>query len=220
MKKNAFLLLMLLGLMLAPVAQAQRVSFGGRLGMGFPGFRDELIASQRITFAGSVVGSLQLGDVFELATELGYQRKGNKYTNQYWDDQLQVVEDSTYLVKTNLDYLTIPLYVRLNLGGSSKFYLQAGGYYGFLFHANFTGKILGEDVKRHNVIKGLHRHDFGILFGGGLESPIRKGLAVLLDIKYQIGLKDLVADQTVLGSSRPLMNKGLVMGIGLRIDLD
>ncbi|MFO7617478.1 MAG: porin family protein [Bacteroidales bacterium] len=220
MKRNFLLPLVLLGLLAAPVAEAQVLTYGGRLGMGFPGFRDEVIASQRITVAGSLVGSLRVGDVFELATEVGYQRKGNKYTNQYWDAQLNPVEDSTYLVRTNLDYLTIPLYVKVNLGGSSKFYAQAGGYYGYLFHANFTGKLFGEDVKRQNIINGLHRHDLGLILGGGIESPVRQGLAVLLDIKYQIGLKDLNADPQVTGSSKPLMNKGLVMGIGLRIDVD
>ncbi len=199
---------------------SQVISYGARIGMGFPGFRNEVIASQRITLASSIVGSIKVNDVFQVLTEVGFQRKGNKYTNQYWDAQQNIVDDSTYLVRTNMDYVTVPLYFRINLGGSSKFYLQGGGYYGFLFHSNFTGLRLGEMVEKVNIKDGLARHDWGILAGGGIETPIRQGLSVLLDIKYQFGLKDLNRDPLVIGNSQPLKNKGLVMGMGLMIDVE
>jgi len=87
--------------------QAQRIAFGAKLGIGFPGFVNEEIASQRITLATGLVGSLKITDGIQLMTELGYQRKGNKFTNQVWDAKGTVIADSTYLVKTNLDYVTV-----------------------------------------------------------------------------------------------------------------
>ncbi len=56
------------------------------------------------------------------------------------------------------------------------------------------GKILGEDVKRHNVIKGLHRHDFGILLVEDWSRQFARAGCIARH-QYQIGLKDLVADQ-------------------------
>jgi hypothetical protein len=153
-------------------------------------------------------------------TELNYQRKGNKYTNQFWDSKNVLVEDSSYVVKTNLDYINIPLYLKVNLGRSSKFYFQAGGYYGYLLHANFTGKRLGEMVKKADIIDGLHRSDYGIILGGGIETPIRPGLGVILDIKYQYGLKDINKDHLIIGDSKPLKNKGLAMSMGFYMDIE
>ncbi|HBB92479.1 MAG: hypothetical protein A2X22_08550 [Bacteroidetes bacterium GWF2_49_14] len=202
------------------MANGQVLSYGARLGMGFPGFYDEDIASQRITLATGLVGSLRITDAFQIMTEIGYQRKGNKYTNQFWDAQGNVVDDSTYLVKTNMDYITIPLYFRLNLGRSNKFYLQAGGYYGYLLHSNFTGMRLGQMEKRVSLADGLGRHDFGLVAGGGIETPIRQGLSVVLDIKYQLGLKDLNIDPLVIGNSKPLKNKGLMMSMGFIVDIE
>lgn len=201
------------------VAQAQ-ISYGAKLGMGFPGFVDETIASQRITLATGLVGSLKITDGLQIMTEFGYQRKGNRYTNEVWDSSGKVIEDSTYLVKTNLDYINIPLYLRFNLGRASKFYFQLGGYYGYLVHANFTGLRLGEMVKKEPIRDGLYLHDFGLIAGGGIETPIRQGLGVVLDIKYQYGLKDLNKDHLIIGNSNPLKNKGLSMSMGFYIDID
>jgi len=201
------------------VAQAQ-LSYGAKLGMGFPGFLDETIASQRITLNLGVVGSLKITDGLQLMTELGYQRKGNRYTNEVWDSKGVVIEDSTYLVKTNLDYVNIPLYLKFNLGRTSKFYVQLGGYYGYLVHANYTGLRLGEMVKRDPIRDGLYLHDYGIIAGGGIETPIRQGFGVVLDIKYQYGLKNILRDPLVIGSSKPLKNKGLSMSMGFYVDID
>ncbi|MFA6128490.1 MAG: porin family protein [Bacteroidales bacterium] len=201
------------------VAQAQ-FSYGAKLGMGFPGFIDEQIASQRITLNLGLTGSFKIIDGLQLMTELGYQRKGNKYTNQVWDSKGVVIDDSTYLVKTNLDYVNIPLYLKFNLGRTSKFYVQLGGYYGYLVHANFTGLRLGEMVKKEPIRDGLRPHDFGIIAGGGIETPIRPGFGVILDIKYQYGLQNILRDPLVIGDSKPLKNKGLSLSMGFYVDID
>jgi hypothetical protein len=217
-KRLAFSVLMVL-LITAPAVHAQ-LSYGAKLGMGFPGFLDETIASQRITLNLGLVGGFKITDGLQLMTELGYQRKGNKYTNEVWDSKGVVIPDSTYLVKTNLDYINIPLFLRFNLGRASKFYVQLGGYYGYLMHANFTGLRLGEMVKKVPVRDGLNAHDYGIVAGGGIETPIRQGLGVVLDIKYLYGLKNLNRDPLILGYSKSLKNKGLSLSMGFYIDID
>jgi hypothetical protein len=218
--KTRFCLLLSILLGTGVIVNGQVLSYGARLGMGFPGFVDEDIASQRITLSTSLIGSLRITDGFQIMTEVGYQRKGNKYTNHFWDAQGQLVDDSTYLVTTNMDYITIPLYLRLNLGGANKFYLQAGGYYGYLLHANFTGQRFGQMVKKVPYRDGLALHDYGIVAGGGIETPIRPGLTVALDIKYQFGLRDLNIDPLIIGNSKPLKNKGLSMSMGFMVDIE
>lgn len=220
MKKRLYLLA-ILGLFISSTAlQGQIVSYGAKLGLSFPGFRDEKIASQRITPTINLAGSLNMSRVFQFQIDLGYQLKGNKYTYNVWDDLGELIEDSTYVVKTNLNYINIPAYFKLNFGGSNTFYVQAGGYYGYLLGARFSGKRDDEMVKRFPIKEGLSPHDFGLIAGGGIETPVRQGLAVILDIKYQYGLKNLNIDPAIVGHEDPVRNKGLVMSMGFMLDLE
>ncbi len=204
----------------ALAAQAQYFSYGAKLGLGFPGFQDERIASQRITPTFSITGAFNPNRAILFQTELGYERKGNKFTNQYWDELGVLVEDSTYDVKTNLDYVTIPLFIKLNLGRSNKFYFQAGGYYGYLLRARFTGMKFGDLYSKDNIIDGLSVHDYGIIIGGGLETPIRRELSLLLDMKYSYGLKDLNSNPQITGHGNPILNKSFMMSMGVVILVD
>ena len=79
---------------------------------------------------------------------------------------------------------------------------------------------LGELVKKVSIRDGLSPSDFGIVAGGGIETPIRPGFGVLLDIKYQYGLKDLNIDHKIIGNSLPIKNKGLAMSMGLYVDIE
>jgi len=200
--------------------QAQYFSYGGKLGLNFPGFQDERIASQRITAAISLTGAFHANRSILFQVETGYERKGNKFTNQYWDSAGDLVDDSTYLVKTNLDYFTFPVFAKLNLGRSNKFYFQAGGYYGYLLRARFSGMRFGEMIEKDNIISGLARNDYGLVFGGGLETPIRRELSLLLDVKYNLGVHDLNQDPLTIGHSNPIKNKNFMMSMGVVILVD
>lgn len=218
MKRRIVLIIAIVSLSFS--ANAQYVSYGGKLGLSFPGFQDERIASQRITPTIGVTGAFNINRSILLQTEIGFERKGNKFTHKYWDDMNVLVEDSTYEVKTNMDYITIPLFFKVNLGRSSKFYFQAGGYYGYLLGARFSGMKNDEMVSKEKIKAGLSLHDYGILVGGGLETPIRRELSLLLDVKYNYGLKDLNIDPSVIGHSDPISNKSFIMSMGVVIIVD
>ncbi|MDD4645656.1 MAG: porin family protein [Bacteroidales bacterium] len=220
MRKRFVFTAMAILLVAGSAVQAQVLSYGAKLGMGFPGFIDERIASQRITLDLGLTGSVKFTDGIQLMMDLGYQRKGSSFRNKYLDANKKEVPDSSYRVKTNLDYIDIPLYLRLSLGHSSKFYVQFGGYYGYLVHANFTGQRLGEMVKRVPIKDGLQLHDYGVIAGGGIETPIRQGLGIILDIKYQYGLRDLNKNNLIIGNSNPIKNKGLALTMGFYVDVD
>ena len=218
MKRISILIIAIVSLALS--AKAQSVSYGGKLGLSFPGFQDERIASQRITPTISFTGAFNLNKNFLFQTEVGFERKGNKFTNNAWDNLGVIIEDSTYEVKTNMDYITIPLFVKFNLGRSNKFYFQAGGYYGYLLGAKFSGVKFGEVVEKESIINGFSLHDYGVIIGGGLETPISREMSLLLDVKYNYGLKDLNIDPAIIGHSDPILNKSFVMSMGLVILID
>lgn len=218
MKKTILLIISLVFITLA--GKSQYFSYGGKLGLGFPGFQDARIASQRITPTFGVTGAFNASRSIVIQTELGYERKGDKYTNQYWDQFGNLVDDSVYDVQTNLDYLVIPLYLKVKLGGANKFYFQAGGYYGYLMKARYSGMRFGEMLEKEDVLPGFARHDYGLVFGGGIETPVRRELSLLLDVKYNLGMTDINVDPTIIGHSDPIKNKSFLMCMGLVILVD
>lgn len=210
------LALMLIGLPL----RAQYFSYGAKLGLSFPGFRNEIIASERITPALSVSGNINISNSFALQLEASYELKGNKFTYNAWDNAGNLIEDSTYIERTNMGYVTVPLFLRLNLGRSNKFYGQLGGYYGYLLHSNYSGKVNNELVSKMPNRAGLDPHDVGILLGGGLETPVRRGLSMLLDVKYSLGMKDLNLDPALSGHQGVLRTRNFLMSMGFVIDVE
>jgi hypothetical protein len=201
-------------------ANAQYVSYGAKLGLSFPGFQDERIASERITPAFSILGNVNLNRSFLFQLELGYELKGNKFTYEAWDDAGNIIEDSVYTEKTNMGYFTIPVFFKYNIGRSNKFYAQLGGYYGRLLHAGYSGKMENELVSKVPIKDGLAPNDYGLLVGGGLETPVRRGLSMLLDVKYNYGLVDLNVDPTILKHSNPVKTKNFIMSMGVVIDIE
>lgn len=193
-------------------------SYGARLGMGFPGFLNDSIASQRITLMIGAVGSLKINDFLQLTTDLEFQRKGNKHSSEY--NPVGTVEKDSTFVKTNLDYVILPLMIKLNLGRESKFFLQAGGYYGYLLHANYTGQNGKTYQTREPVLALMNRSDYGVIAGGGIDTPIRPGFGVVLDVRYQYGLKDISSDPLFLVKGTPMRNKGLTLSMGFYMDIE
>ena len=60
----------------------------------------------------------------------------------------------------------------------------------------------------------------GVVVGGGLETPVRRGLSMLLDVKYNLGLRDLNADPAILGHFDPIKTKNFIMSMGVIIDIE
>lgn len=207
-------------MLMMTVARGQVVSYGAKLGLSFPGFQDELIASERITPAFSLLGNVHLTRHFVVQLEAGYELKGNKFTYETWDEQGNLIEDSVYTERTNLGYATVPLFLKFNLGRSNKFYAQLGGYYGYLLHSNFSGMMNNQLVSKVAVREGLNPHDLGLVVGGGLETPVRRGLSMLLDVKYSYGLRDLNLDPVLTGKAHSLRTRNFLMSMGVVIDIE
>lgn len=218
--KKVFVLLAGLAFFGFTSTYAQYPAYGVKLSLSFPGFQDEEIASERITPAISLIGNFHITRSFVMQLEAGYELKGNKFTYEEWDDAGVLIEESIYTEKTNLSYVTVPLLFKYNLGRSNKFYFQAGGFYGYLLNASFTGMMNNELVSKVNIKKGLSPHDYGVVVGGGLETPFRRGLSMLLDVKYHYGMRDLNLDPVILGHNSPVTTKSFVMSMGLLIDID
>lgn len=150
---------------------------------------------------GLFVNSFKLSSYLQIFPELIYIRKGNKKS---------VIEKGT-VVKTELDYLELPVLLKVNLIPNKKVnpYLIGGPYVSYRVRAKdiyYTFEIKKYDFKYR--IKTL---DFGIIGGAGVELKLGGTPdCILLEARYECGLINL--DKMFYAKEK---NSGFVFSIGM-----
>lgn len=134
-------------------------------------------------------------DMFAIQPELLFAMKGWKIE----------VEDETF--KTKLNYIEIPLLLRLNIPteGSMTPAIFAGPSIGFLMSA----KAEDEDIKE--LLKST---DFGLVFGAGLNHELSedKGF-ITYEVRYSLGLAT-VFDLEEVDEQPDVKNMGISIMVG------
>jgi hypothetical protein len=143
-------------------------------------------------------------------TGLSFERKGYTFNDtstvyyRYVEDGEPVNDLDT---KVGIDYLVIPALLNLNVGNSSRFYINTGPYMGFMLNARVTGEAyyttVNDGYYRYtkttvyddigSLIKGT---DFGWVFGGGVTIPLNGKSAIDLGLRFSSGFTD-VLDRSV-----------------------
>jgi len=113
-------------------------------------------------------------------------------------------EEGVSAKTTNLDYLEIPILLRLNIGSSNKnkgviFYGLAGPVFNF----NVKAERDGVDVS-----DSYEKYDIGVLAGGGLEIS-----RIILEARYNWGLKNLLKNSGALSGDLKNQTFALIGGI-------
>ena len=121
-----------------------------------------------------VYGNYSFNEGLSLQTEVAYDQKGAK----------------SGIVKSNFDYITVPLLVKYSLGKSWKtplrFNIYTGPYAGFLIKAeskNDEGTVNNTTDLKNNT----NKVEFGIISGIGLKYPVNNH-NILFDIRLGLGL--------------------------------
>lgn len=151
-------------------ANAQQVvKFGPKAGVNISSLSGEADTDMKVGFHVGAFAEIFFTDKFALQPELLYSAQGAK--------------DSDVDVKTNLDFINIPImakyYVIDNLA------VEAGPYVGFLMKAEFKGDDGSLDIKDH-----MNTVDFGLGIGANynLDNGFFGGA------RYQLGLSDVQKD--------------------------
>jgi hypothetical protein len=96
----------------------------------------------------------------------------------------------------NFDYLTIPLLFSYSTNGVVRFYINGGGYLGFLLSNNTIVSAYGnypEHVQSeytHDVSEDTKTLDFGFSFGCGLFVPMGERYAFDFGLRDNLGMVD------------------------------
>ena len=213
-------------------AAAGPVRFGVHAGISIPNIRgneEDIFSrgfkSRQGPFFG-VFAEFPLAPRFSLVTELNYTSQGGKR------DGLQLITEAPpglplppdtmvyadFRNETILDYLELPVMVRVELGSQLRFFLNAGGYGGYLVRAKAltsgsslvyldeagTMPIIAEPVSfdaETDVMDSLKRWNAGVLGGGGLKLGLGPG-DLVLEGHFQYGLVTIQKDVATSGNSK------------------
>lgn len=142
-----------------------------------------------------IIGGLFLGGnrtgIVGVGVDLLYARKGGKDPNS-----------STTL---DLDYVNVPVYVRINGGSSSLNGVIGYGIVGVDLNFLLKGKLsTGEDVKSE-----FERADYGFVVGGGVEIT-----RVVVEARFTQGVGNIAKDK----SASVLKSKSFAIMIGVRFN--
>ena len=137
--------------------------------------------------------------------------------------------------RIDLDYVVIPLLLKVKLGGPLSIYLNAGPYVGMLLNARVTGTAYNKIADQSNYstykttvsdnIEGyLKPSDWGWVYGGGMKIPLFKKYALDVEIRYEKGSTNVfdaskLNDQPNSTADKTLYNESLSLMVGMIIPL-
>lgn len=171
---------------------AQNLNFGLKAGLNLSSATikiDGEKSDEIKMLPGLVVGAfsdINFTEKFGLETGLQFEQKGYKAEEEIYG--------KTATDKFTVNYLTIPVNLRLNLPvGENNLYFLAGPTFGIGLSAKekveYDGETETESIDFGDD-GGLSRMNIGLLFGAGYELSGKLGLRVT----YDLGLSNLVSD--------------------------
>ncbi|MBC7361987.1 MAG: PorT family protein [Candidatus Aminicenantes bacterium] len=211
-KLIGFFLITLLFILLITPAQAL-VTFGVKGGLNYSNLTfsppADIFTNQKYlkSFSGGFFLAINLGPI-GFQPEVLYSRRGFEFSGT---DPIS----GPYQVQILLDYLEIPLLVRLNIIplGPIKAYVFGGPSYGYLQKAKF--KETSQNSPTTEDIKSDFKSSSLAAVGGlGLDLKIPMLFKITLDARYHYGLSNIIQPTSDLGTYK-IKNKGFSIMLGL-----
>jgi hypothetical protein len=121
-----------------------------------------------------------------LKTGIYYELKGTKVESK--SDQLPPDGKLVF----HLNYLSVPILFRVNVGKSVKFFANAGPYFAFLFHeSTIYMPESGDPYKLGDETQYYHPVDIGIILGIGMAVPLPKHFSLSFEFRDNCGLMQI-----------------------------
>lgn len=213
-------------------AQTPEVSFGGHAGLSIPSIRagttdilSQDFASRRGLFFGIFVET-RIAPRVSLVVDVNYTSQGGKRDGVQpitMDVGLPPLPTGSYYYadyhnETILDYVEIPVQLRLRFGPRHRFFVNAGPYVGFLVRARAVtsgSSLIYLDAGKTqpitpspvpfdadtDVSDSLRRTNVGITAGGGFRHRAGPG-EIVVEAHFQVGLTTIQRDVTTSGDNK------------------
>jgi len=191
--------------------------------------------------AGGSVGiwiEYRLDRTASVVSGLGFERKGYQLQDSTASFYRHAMADyPLYQAETrvDLDYVILPLLLKIRMGTVTRAYLEGGLYAGFNLNARVTGKAETESISEYGYsrrridvyddIEGqVKNFELGWMWGAGVEIPMGNGHYLDLGIRYSLGMHKLL-ENTESGanflsdSDETIRNGSLNLQLGLTFPL-
>lgn len=167
------------------------VKIGAKAGVNFASLTgdDEGLEGKTSFHVGAVV-EIPVSDVFSVQPELLFSDQGAKF-------------EENNDVKFNVGYLSVPIMAKYYV--AEGFSLEAGPQVGFLLSAKLKDDNDSEDIK--DELKGI---DFGLGLGAGYR--LDNGLN--FNLRYNLGLSNIVDDDSSESDDFELKNSVFQISVG------
>jgi len=140
--------------------------------------------AKRISPQLGVTGALYFHPMLSARAELLYEAKGGKFVN--------------HDMSMNLNYVSLPLYLKFNFTKDPEIYIYGGGYASYLLSAKTTGTyeiIIGNDnineSVNEDISSNLNKFDAGVIGGLGIQGRFNRHFDIFLDFRYTQGFINL-----------------------------
>ena len=140
--------------------------------------------------------------LISIRTNVTYERKGAFSKLQLTDVAGNPIKEITFYI--NLDYLTMPLLIRLTFGNKIKFFVNIGPYFSYLINQTFdTSAFNLFPIFISDNTDSFKRFDMGLSSGLGGGLPINDNFLLTLEIRNNLGFYNV--------SNVPIDNNGSIL---------
>lgn len=183
--------LILFCLFVAENTSGQTAQLGVSFGCGFTSFySDKILSGNGNPRFGSIAAiglNLSRGKLL-LSTGVNYERKGDAFLLPVGGNLSFPYKGEAHF-KRNLDYVTVPVMVGIQIGEKTKFGLNTGVFIGKLVHQKDIAEFQGEKTE-WDYFENWHGFDFGIVSSISCQFFLVKDVSLEFGVLSSIGLFD------------------------------
>lgn len=134
-------------------------------------------------FSAGIIFQYHYSGLISLRSGVSFERKGTSSDKTINDNDGNVI--SNIPVRSNFDYLVLPLLVRATIGNKINYFLNAGSYFGFLvkqtdLYENPKATINSTDLDK--------QFDWGITAGLGIIIPFKSKCLLSFEVRNNFGM--------------------------------
>ncbi len=197
--------------------QNNKIQIGLETGPGLKSLRgnDFLNNEQSIGFSAGLAFQYDFTRLMSFRTNISYERKGTTQRMKASDANGNPIAELT--AHSNFDYITIPLLARFTYGDNISFFVNVGPYFGYLLKQEDIIEAYGTYPKTEkDNTDNFNKLDLGISSGLGVNFPILDNLSISLELRNNLGLKDLSALPVINGGGIKVNSINLLVGVAYR----
>lgn len=138
---------------------------------------------------GSLAVQYDLNERFGVRLGAGYHRKGSSVKVGYTD--VDGIRSDQGVLRTELDYLMIPLMARFSFGKGTRFSVGAGPYAGYLAKASSIQELGPIGTPAEDITKRMKRWDMGLCASVAAGWSLGPRTTLSAEVRYDKGFTNI-----------------------------